>query len=154
MGVMMLILLGGCFNTPQGFHVQEPGGYNFTTGNQRDHYNYERYANGRAVVTITLRMVDLPGMVYDPRFDPQALLMRIGWKDVTIVRDPITHRIGDLDLIELRVRDAQEASVTLWVINLDSPVDVWAEVRGNAEAQIQAFEDWKEVWETLEFIYF
>lgn len=153
MAIVMVILLGGCFNTPLGFRVQEPGGYNFTTGNQRDHYNYERYANGQVAVKITLRLVELPGSVYEPTFDSHQFFNRIGLENMTLLEEPITHVIDDVILIELRIRDVDQPR-SLWVINLDSPVDVWADVRGDAIEQGKALEDWKDVWETLEFIYF
>jgi hypothetical protein len=151
--ILVLSLLSGCFNQPQGFRLTEPGGYNFTTGNQRDHYNYERYANGKAAVTITLRMVELPGPVYDPAFDPQAFFTRIGWDEAILLDDPVTVTRHDTTIIAFSVQRTQER-VTLWVINLNSPVDVWAEVKGSAEEVRQAFEDWIDVWESLEFIYF
>ena len=60
---------------------------------------------------------------------------------------------NDLPLIRFTVIGEDER-FTLWVINLDSPTDLWAEVTGDADAVNQAFEDWLDVWENLEFLYF
>ncbi len=152
--LMVVILLGGCFSTPVGFRIQEPGGYNFTTGNQRDVHSFERYANGQVAVKITLRLLEIPGSVYEPAFDWAWFLDRIGHPDSTLLDEPIIHAIDDGILIEMRIKDAEDQPLTLWVINLNSPFDVWAEVRGDAKERTQALQDWIEVWETLEFIYF
>ena len=152
--LMVVILLGGCFSTPVGFRIQEPGGYNFTTGNQRDVHSFERYANGQVAVKITLRLLEIPGSVYEPAFDWAWFLDRIGHPDSTLLDEPIIHAIDDGILIEMRIKDAEDQPLTLWVINLNSPFDVWAEVRGDAKECTQALQDWIEVWETLEFIYF
>lgn len=151
---LVLSLLSGCFNQPQGFRVSEPGGYNFTTGNQRDRYNYERYSEGKLAVHITLRMVELPGEIYEPRFDVNAFLERIGWTEAALISQPLLYPNDDFSILTMSVRDANDESVTIWVINLNSPVDVWAEVRGHPQAVEQAFIDWEAVWDSLEFIYF
>ncbi len=151
---LVLSLLSGCFNQPQGFRVSEPEGYNFTTGNQRDHYNYERYSEGRIAVRITLRLVELPGEIYEPQFDVKAFLERIGWLDTSLDDPPLLHPDEDHPIITMTLRDDDDAPVTIWVINLNSPFDVWAEVRGQPQAVDQAFIDWESVWDSLEFIYF
>lgn len=151
---LVLSLLSGCFNQPQGFRVNEPGGYNFTTGNQRDHYNYERYSEGQLAVRITLRMVELPGDIYDPQFDVDAFLERIRWTEVSLVDPPLIHPNEDHPILTMTFRDANNEPITIWVINLNSPFDVWAEVRGQPQAVNQAFTDWESVWDTLEFIYY
>jgi hypothetical protein len=148
----ILFLLTGCFNQPLGFHLKEPGGYNFTTGNQRDIHTYERYANGQVAVKITLKMIELSGPIYDPVFDVKAFLNRIGWQEVTVSEAPVTIIHNDLPLIRITVIREDE-TITLWVINLDSPTDLWAEVTGDADAVNQAFEDWLNTWETLDYLY-
>ena len=153
MALIVLALLSGCFNQPQGFRLSEPGGYNFTTGNQRDIHNYERYANGQVDVKITLRLIELSGPIYDPVFDVEAFLKQIGWEDVDLSDEPVTVIHNDLPLIRFSViRD--DESITLWVINLDSPYDLWAQVIGSPESVDQAFEDWLNVWESVEYLYF
>ena len=151
--IVVLTLLSGCFNQPQGFRLNEPGGYNFTTGNQRDIHTYERYANGQVAVKITLRMIELSGPIYDPVFDIEAFLDRIGWQEVTVSEAPVTIIHNDLPLIRFSVI-REDKTITLWVINLNSPTDLWAEVTGDPDAVNQAFEDWLDVWENLEFLYF
>ena len=98
--LMVVILLGGCFSTPVGFRIQEPGGYNFTTGNQRDVHSFERYANGQVAVKITLRLLEIPGSVYEPAFDWAWFLDRIGHPDSTLLDEPIIHAIDDGILIQ------------------------------------------------------
>jgi hypothetical protein len=152
--VLGLCLLGGCLNQPQGFQVSEPGGYNYTTGNQRDHHTYERYSGGEIAVRITLRMIELPGGIYDPQFDASAFFDRIGWTDVVFDGSPRVQPMDEGSIVTLTLQDAKGDPVTIWVINLNSPFDVWAEVRGHPQAVTQAFTDWMDVWNSLEYIYF
>lgn len=153
LALVVLTLLSGCFNQPLGFRLSEPGGYNFTTGNQRDIHNYERYANGLVDVKITLRMIELSGPIYDPGFDVEAFLKQIGWEEVTLSDEPVTVIHNDLPLIRFSVIREDE-TITLWVINLNSPYDLWAEVIGSPKSVDQAFEDWLNVWESVEYLYF
>lgn len=149
----VLVCLSGCFNQPVGFHLSEPAGYNYTTGNLRDIQNYERYEQGTTAVKITLRMVELSGSIYDPVFDADAFLEKIGYADATLVREPFIQTRSDYDVIMIEIQHS-ETHLTLWIINLDSPVDLWAEVRGESDAVIQAFDDWIDVWDSVEYLYF
>lgn len=139
---LVLSLLSGCFNQPQGFRVSEPGGYNFTTGNQRDHYNYERYSEGKLAVRITLRLVELPGEIYEPLFNVNAFLEHIGWTEASLDDPPLLHPDDNHPIITMTLRDNNNEPITIWVINLNSPFDVWAEVRGQPQAVNQAFTEW------------
>jgi hypothetical protein len=154
MGVWITLMISGCLNQPVGFRLNEPGGYNYTTGNLRDHYNYERYGNGKVAVRLTLRMVELGGEVYDPQFDVSAFLDRIGWSEAILESEPEETLVDGLPIIRFDLRDEAGQALAVWVLNLNTPYDVWVEVRGDPEEIDQAFSDWEEAWASLEYLIF